>query len=266
MRQALLPIALVTTLLSSCGSDDGPRAVTEETVELSEYGVIRIDHDTGTAQTQLDAVFCGLTRPATAGSIDELFLTETDSCIVSNDAATDSSSGSDLVCSDTLPAQTISAGDNLLLGSAAGSYADLAQQNTDGNITYSTSSLLPRPPNGLTLDIPGDTFPQLSSVPIPDLQDLVITSPADDELLRSDTAIRWNAASDRTNSRILITASDADVSVTCSLADDGRYNFSAATQAELGELFAASSLSIRRQNFDSPTRGDSGLVILTSIK
>ena len=126
---------------------------------------------------------------------------------------------------------------------------------------------LPRPPNELTLDIPGDdTFPAFSAVQIPDLEDLVVTSPAAGDVLRSDTAITWNAAIDGVNSRLLLTATDANVTVDCSLADDGEFNFTAETQAELGELFAASSLSIRRQNLTSPTRGDSGLVIITSFR
>lgn len=101
---------------------------------------------------------------------------------------------------------------------------------------------------------------------IPNLQDLEISSPATGELLRRDTSITWNAATEATNSRLLITASDADVSVTCSLADDGSFNISAATQAEPGELFAAGTLSVRRQNIVSSTRGDSGLIIITSIR
>lgn len=266
MRLSLLPVILTSTLISGCGSDNGPRPITEETVELSDYGVIRIVFDTGSAQTGLDAVFCGLTRPASAGEIDEQFLTAADSCTVTNDSPVDANAIAALSCSEALPAQTISAGGNLLMSSLAGSYADLVQQSAGETISYTASSTLPRPPNGLTLDIPGDTFPQFTAVQIPDLEDLEITSPADGELLRSDTTIRWNAASDRTNSRVLLTASDADVTVTCSLADDGRFTFSGATQAELGELFAATSLSIRRQNFVSPTRGDSGLIIITSIR
>lgn len=265
MRPTLLHLALAATTLGGCASDDSTRPVTEATVALTDYGVIRIDHDTSTAQTQLEAVFCDLTTPTRAATIDGQFLTGVDSCVVSNDVTTDAGNIAALRCSAALPAQTISAGGNLTIGSAAGSYADLAQQEIDGTITYAPNSLLPRPPNGLTLDIPGDGFPQFTAVQIPDLQVLEISSPLAGELLRSDTTISWNAATDGTNSRLLLTSSDADVSVTCSLADDGLFNFSAATQAELGDLFAAGRLTIRRQNIVSPTRGDSGLIIITSI-
>lgn len=266
MRPALLPVVTATILIAACGSDDSPRPVTEDTVALNEYGVIRIAHDTSTAQTQVDAVFCALSRATSAGDIDEQFLTDTDSCTVFNGDAAQTTGLAPLGCSDALPAQTISAGGNLLMSSAAGSYADLAQQTAGEVITYAAASTLPRPPGGLTVDIPGDTFPQFSAVQIPDLEDLEVTSPESGEALRSDSAIRWNAASDRTNSRMLLTASDADVTVTCSLTDDGRFNFPSATQAELGDLFSATSVSFRRQNIVSPTRGDSGLVIITSIQ
>lgn len=266
MRLMFTCFVLAGVALSGCGSDDGPAAVTEETVELNEYGVVRVAHNTDTAQTTLDAVFCALVRPASAGAIDEQFLTAADVCTVTNDGSADSNAIVDLTCSDVLPAQTISAGDNLLMSSSAGSYADLSRQTNGDTISYTTGSTLPRPPNSLALNIPGDTFPQFSSVEIPDLEDLEISSPAVGETLRSDTALRWNAASDRSTSRVLLTAVDADVSVTCSLVDDGRFNFSSATQAELGDLFSAGSSSIRRQNVVSPTRGDSGLIIITSIQ
>ena len=266
MKPLLLTIALATTLLGGCGSDDSPRPVTEATVELTDYGVIRVDHDTSTAQTRLDAVFCELNTPASAARIDEAFLSATDSCVVSNDGLSVNDTATPLLCSAALPAQSISAGENLTVSSNAGTYADLTQEITIDNITYTTNSPLPRPPNGLTMDIPGETFPQFTAVSIQDLQDLVISSPMSGELLRSDTEITWNAATDSPDSRLLLTASDADVTVTCSLADDGSFSFSTATQAQLGELFAASSLTIRRQNFTSPTRGDSGLVIITSIQ
>jgi hypothetical protein len=266
MRHSPLTIALATIWLAGCGSDDSPAPVTEATVALSDYGVIRIDLDTGTAQTALDAVFCDLTTPSSAALVDQQFLTDADSCEVSNDTENNTDDETALLCSTALPAQSVSAGSNLLFSSAAGSYADLAQQISVDNITYSTDSALPRPPNGLTLDIPGDDFPAFTAVQIPDLQDLQIIAPATGEPLRSDTTITWNAATDAANSRLILTASDADVTIDCSLADDGSFSFSAATQAELGELFAASNISIRRQNVTSPTRGDSGLVIITSIR
>ena len=204
--------------------------------------------------------------PTAAATVDGNFLTAVDSCVVSNDGPTGIDITAPLICSADLPAQTISAGSNLTVSSAAGTFADLAQQEADSTITYTTGSPLPRPPNGLTLDIPGDAFPQFSAVQIPDLQELNVSSPANGEILRSDSGITWNAATNGNNSRILLTATDADVTVDCSLADDGSFNFSAATQAELGELFAAGTVSIRRQNFTSPTRGDSGLILITSIK
>ena len=265
MRPIFLNTVLVTTLLSGCGSDD-VAPVTEATVPLSDYGVIRIRHDTSTAQSQLDAVFCDLVTPTTAATVDGQFLTGADQCTVSNDGAAGIDITAPLVCSASLPAQSISAGSNLTVTSGTGTYADLTQQQTDGAISYTVNNPLPRPPSGLTLDIPGDAFPQFTAVQIPDLQDLVVNSPASGEILRSDTGITWTTATNGTNSRLLLTATDADVTVNCSLADDGSFNFSAATQAELGELFAASSVSIRRQNFTSPTRGDSGLVIITSIQ
>ena len=267
MRPILLHTLLAATFLSGCGSDgDGGGTLSDATVPLSNYGVIRVDHDSIAAQTQLDAVFCDLISPTQAADIDAQFLTGIDSCTVSNEGTTNADITAPLICSTELPAESISAGSNLTFTSAAGTFADLPQLLTDGETTYTTNVPLPRPPNELTLDIPGDAFPAFSEVQIPDLEDLVITSPVAGDALRSDTTIAWNAAADGLNSRLLLTATDANVTVDCSLADDGEFNFTAETQAELGELFAASSFSIRRQNLTSPTRGDSGLVIITSFR
>lgn len=266
MKLKLHLTLIATAILSGCGSDDdGPDPVNESTVPLAEYGVIRVAHNPVTAQTQVEAVFCELETPTAAATIDEQFLTGIDSCTVSNDGAT-TNDIAPLVCSTELPALTISAGSNLTLSSDAGTFADVEQQQNGEIISYASTSPLPRPPNGLTADIPGDTFPTFTALAIPDLQDLVINSPAAGEVLLSDTTITWNAATDRTNSRVLLTASDAGVTVNCSLADDGSHTFSAATQAQLGELFGTASISARRQNLTSPTRGDSGFVIITSIQ
>ena len=266
MRPILLHALLAAIFLSGCGSDDDGGTLSDATVPLSNYGVIRVDHDSITPQTQLDAVFCDLNSPTEAADIDAQFLTGIDSCTVSNEGSTNVDITAPLVCSAELPAESVSAGLNLTFSSAAGTFADLPRLLTDGETTYTTNVPLPRPPNEVTLDIPGDTFPAFSAVQIPDLEDLVVTSPATGDVLRSDTTITWNAAIDGDNSRLLLTATDANVTVDCSLADDGDFSFTAETQAELGELFGASSFSIRRQNLTSPTRGDSGLVIITSFR
>ena len=267
MRPVLLHTLLAATFISGCGSDnDGGDTVNDATVRLDDYGVIRIDYDSSTAQTQLDAVFCDLISPTAAADIDAQFLTGIDSCTVSNEGTTNVDITAPLACSTNLPAESVSAGLNLTFSSAAGTFADLSRLITDEETTYTTDVALPRPPNGLTLDIPGDTFPQFTAVQIPDLEELVITSPAAGDVLRGDTTITWNAAADGTNSRLLLTASDANVTVDCSLADDGVFDFTASTQAELGELFASSSFTVRRQNLASPTRGDSGLVIINSFR
>lgn len=254
-------------LITACDSGSSSRPVTADTVSLTEYGVLRISHDSPSDQTQIDAVFCSLTNPVAAATLDDQFQLAVDSCTVSNISDDDSpSEDTALACASALPAQAISAGANLTLTSVDGSYAELTRQGSDDELRYVLGSgPLPRPPNELRLSIPGDDFPAFTDVEIPDLQTLTVTAPAASEPVRSDTRFSWTAASGAPDSRLLLQAEDTDIRVTCSLRDDGSYRFSAATQAELGELFSAGNVSLIRQNFSTPTRGDTAIVLITSI-
>ena len=60
MRPILLHTLLAATFLSGCGSDDdGGGTLSDATVPLSNYGVIRVDHDSITAQ---NAARCSILR------------------------------------------------------------------------------------------------------------------------------------------------------------------------------------------------------------
>jgi len=136
------------------------------------------------------------------------------------------------------PFDTVSAGDNIVISSPAGTF-----------VTPVPSPL----PSGLTVDIPGDVFPAFSNVAVPDVDPLtgVETSGPD------NMSVSWNPGS---NDGPILAISVIDITsgagATCFTADDGEFSFPADVQAELDADFTASAISLIRLDNNIVSQGD----------
>lgn len=154
------------------------------------------------------------------------------------------------------PFDTVSAGDNIVISSPAGTFVTLVPELDDGDLAYDVEdgATVPSPlPSGLTVDIPGDVFPAFSNVAVPDVDPLtgVETSGPD------NMSVSWNPGS---NDGPILAISVIDITsgagATCFTADDGEFSFPADVQAELDADFTASAISLIRLDNNIVSQGD----------
>ncbi len=169
------------------------------------------------------------------------------------------------------PFEFISAGEVITFTSPAGTYIELNRTTFGDIVGYSTDTELPRPaPSGLLVDIPGDDYPAFSNVSIPDVAALQLTAPADSAPVTPNTQFTWTAATG-SDSAVDISTSFTDianmenVSVNCTVVDDGSFSFDSATQAAMGSSFSGLGLFASRVAYSFRQTGTTVLVVSHTI-
>ncbi len=161
----------------------------------------------------------------------------------------------------------LSAGDVITISSPAGSYAELSKTVFQSFIIYQSEDELTGPlPSGLVVDIPGDVFPALASVQVPDVEPISLTTPTIGQAVTSDTDFTWQAGN---NQNAYVTLSSSQFSgdpasittVDCTVTDDGGFSFPAATQTELGASFSGTRATISRSVSTFQQQGNAVLVV-----
>ena len=162
---------------------------------------------------------------------------------------------------DSVETESISAGDNIVITSPAGTFATLVPESTGGDLNYvvEPGATLPSPlPSGLTADVPGDVFPAFASASIPDVEPLTGIEPTDPD----NMAFSWDAGSNP-DPLVAITVLNLESGsgATCFAADNGAFSFPAEIQTELGADFTADSFSLIRLDSNFLFQGVDVLVL-----
>ncbi|ASJ73622.1 hypothetical protein [Granulosicoccus antarcticus] len=171
--------------------------------------------------------------------------------------------------SDLIP-ELVSAGEALPFSSSAGSYIELQRNEQSGFIFYTSEpESVPGPtPSQLTLNIPGDVFPEFSNVDMPTVEPLIFISPEQGQSITPATNFSWTPG---TNADAHITISAANISfagtalvtvVTCVVTDDGQFSFPSQTQSDMGDSFnSILGGSLTRQVFTFQQQGNTALIL-----
>lgn len=167
----------------------------------------------------------------------------------------------------------VSAGENIVLTSPAGTWLTLPRQQAFGFLFYGflEDTEIPAPvPSGLTVDIPGDEFPAYTGVAVPDVAALTGVSTGAG-MITPDTVFRWDAGDNADVSVsidvVATSFSGTNISFTtvdCEAADDGEFSFPAATRTELGSGFSAATASLSRTGINFFRKGNSLLIVSNS--
>jgi len=209
--------------------------------EIDFVGLLKLEA-TSTETDFSRALFGQLDSSLTAAEIEQWYAPSSDVCVVTAVNDESNSAVPSFFIEDQQP-RLISAGDNVILTSDAGTYATLSKEPGDAPFYRTDVELIGDAPANLTLDIPGDEFPSFSGIEIGEVPEFQITSPLAGDDVTADTDFTWNA-NNVPGSVIEVYAggtgaNNQQVEIGCSLVDDGSFNFPAAVRAELGDNFIA---------------------------
>jgi len=158
----------------------------------------------------------------------------------------------------------ISAGDAIIVSSPEGTFSTLTQEPVIGGIVYSTTADVTTPlPTGLTLDIPGDTFPAFANVAIPNVNRIENFNV---DILAETAEFTWTASADPNSFLQIDIAVDISptetVFILCTVDDDGSFQVPAESIPEI-ESFTAATLEIVQRIVFAITRSGDALLSVT---
>ena len=175
----------------------------------------------------------------------------------------------------------VSAGEIIPFTSSSGTFAELERTVIPiANFTLyvlagdPTPESIPGPvPSGLTFNIPGDVFPAFANVPVPNVDSLVLTTPALGAVVSSDTVFTWEATPG-SEAVISIQGSGFQFDVenptsvgftnlSCEVVDDGSFTIPAATQAELDAAGSNLTFNQMTRTFSSLQQSDNAALIVS---
>ena len=149
--------------------------------------------------------------------------------------------------------ESISAGDVLVVSNANGTLSQLAASGDAPYINYSDrldpASL--EQTTGMTLDIPGNQYPGLPTLSIPELDEVSGIQPAIGSEITAQTEIRWTpSVYADTIVRLNLNAfvNSFNVSIECTLIDDGMATLPTSFQSLIGDA-STPNWSLRRSRY-----------------
>lgn len=229
-------------------------------IGTAQLGVVRIEVlSTGLVATTPSATFKSYSPALNEINLPAQYIPSADSCVITEDttlprvttteveadivfyfAAGSSARQQVLDRAASGDAQRISAGNNLVFTSPAGTFSEL--DLGDSNFYQLTSgSVLGEQPASLIADIPGAVFPAFASVNIPVHAPFEFTDEVSDisTSIRSNSRLTWSASSSDTIIVLSAQSTNFDanpissVNVFCVLPDDGEFEFTSEQQSDM---------------------------------
>lgn len=234
-------------------------------------GLVMVDEYTEDNEVEAGAVFFSYESGIDANLFAAIYSPPLDVCEV--DVESTDLNGLDFEppeIGSTVGFEMVSAGDVLTLMSGAGSYLDLVKKSYSDLTFYTPQpSYVDGPmPTQLTLNIPGDQFPQFANVGMPAVQSFVMSTLDVYTLVLPSTRFAWTAGSNP-NAFVEISVSSLNsnstmTTVDCIVRDDGAFSFPAQTQAEMGENFVDFGVEASRHVITRQQQGDAILLLIAS--
>lgn len=164
---------------------------------------------------------------------------------------------------------SLDAGDPLTLRQGAQTYTTLPRRKQGQAISYTTGmqAALKAPTAGLVIDIPGAAggFPAMKDKAFPVTAPVKLTAPTPDDDITPATTFTWANPSKEASTLVMLTGAqeDKDLFFTCMAVDDGKFNFPAATLAELKQkgLDSGHLMTVGRMSSRTYQEGDALLNI-----
>ncbi len=241
--------------------------------DISSYGAITVGDDAGMA-SDLVAAFFKLDSNVSMESLTSAFAGDQILCSVDDDDIVDFEeiSVGFIPSFNGVGKQAISAGESIVLGSEAGTFATIQSQAAGSFVFYTLpeSQVLPSQPvpSRLQVDIAGDEFPGYGAALLPDVATLENVDFGGDAMISPTSTVTWTPSSEP-GTLVRIFAStvggffvENGMTVTCLAPDTDSFEFPLATQAKLGADFVGGMPIVSRIAIDTETNGDSVLFLI----
>lgn len=252
---------MAVLLLVSCDNSSEPQFNNENSV-ISKLGVLEIkEYYGGNRNAEIQSEFgAGSDSTSTAIEIMQSIRPDTDQCVVGAENNFEHWFGHSSVFS------TISAGTELTLKDSSGMTWLMPKNDVNGYSPETNDFPYPLP-GKLSIDIPGDTFPAMSNVIIPELSSLKGLEP-DQPLKRNINAkLSW-IASDQPNARVVLHINSSisnNPPLTCILLDDGEFELSDKMKEEFSPIYSDKEMLLSRVMTTFVQNKDSLLIVNHSI-
>jgi len=258
--QSLL-LSLVSMLMLGCSAskEDVP-----ETTVIKSIGLLTLNEFFGrNLNADIAAVFYSdKSNKRTVAEIQQKIMPTTDQCYIGR------KNYFSVLSDDTSEAKPLSAGAELRLMDSAGMVWPLTQNRL--NFYLPTTDDFPYPlSKGLMVDIPGDQFPAIGSVTIPDVSAITGFLPEISQAITINAQLSWDAGSDP-NARIIVrsntsSSTKSDKEFICALLDDGAFELPASIKEVLGPDYTTTKMQISRDVFSFVQKNDALFVVIHSI-
>ena len=260
-------IIAATLGIAACDSDE-PTLLDNRV--LTQVGLIKMEPNSLDADFSR-GVFGQLDTGLTAHVIESSFAPSTDVCEVTRTVNAPAEAVPPLVIFDQRPV-LISAGENVIVSSDAGTYVTLTrQQDANGPFYGTDTALTGAKPSGLIVDVPGEQFPTFTGVAFTDVVPLQFTGPSDSQAINAATEFTWVANNvNRSVIEIYLGATDVSTNevtqIGCTVVDDGSFSFSAEVRDQIGANFIADWSTYLRIAYNVARSGDAIVFTANSVE
>lgn len=260
----------VTAITTNSDNDTNDENTVSESELLNLVGLLKIEPNSTDADFSR-ALFGRLETSESAQALEDYYIPPTDSCQFSRRENAFVNPPPEFRILDQLPIQ-ISAGENVIVSSSAGTYATLNREIDDSGPIYKTNvQLIGSAPTGLTVDIPGDQFPAFSDIRIIDVPALQVTNPITGQNVTADTEFRWipnntGRSVFEINTSGPTGVNDEVIEVSCGVVDDGSFSFPESIRAEIGENYNDNWTSFLRIVYNVVQRDDAIVFTANSVR
>lgn len=164
----------------------------------------------------------------------------------------------------------VSAGEIITFSSPEGTFGELVAISLgDSFFRYRalTETLAGNLPQNLSFDVPGEDFPAMSNVSVPNVATFNLVSPESGATVTPSTTFSWVAGSDP-DAVVAIKLFGIDIyaeryiRVNCIAEDDGSFSFPTSTQQQMGENFSAYNGDIGRRTTRIAQQNGAAVIIM----
>jgi len=256
----------VTAEVSTDAVTVADNASSEDT-RINLLGLIKLEPDSSEFDFSR-ALFGRLSQSLTSEEIQSFYAPTIDTCQVTELNANTGNDPQLNVFEQRL--DLISAGETVVLDSAAGTFATLTSvQGANGPVYQTNVALNVERPTGISVNVIGEEFPEFSNVAFGDVPPLQVTNPPAGQNIDAFNFFEWEPNTVSLSVVEIYTggfgANNQQILVGCTVVDDGNFSFPQSVRTQMGDDFDDDFTVYLRVVYNISRNGDALLITANSI-